>query len=312
MGVSVSPKRHDPWTEEVQYRVAVQRYSSAPPEVSIRRHDFGAENDRIMSAYRRGVPVTSPGQEIHLRSWNARQIDEAERAAENRERSSRRAQSMLRKTIRELAPHGLLTLTSRRLMPDRDTALATWQHFKRAVRLVDPDFAAVVVPEHHADDFVHLHAAYRGLSLKPKALRRLWHISLTKVVEGRTITRTRVGADSPGNIDLKGSKYGPVINRTRRIGRFIAKYLGKDTSHADGHRKAYWATDNVKLQAPDRFWIVAGSYREALEFAVGQVGYPPEVLEFVSVFHPEGSNVWHVDFGGRWRPGQVLPPDDTP
>src|SRR4051794_15577824 len=111
---------HSPWTEADQYRLKVQKFTHTGPLLTVRRVNFDAYNDRIVNAYRRSLPYTREGDVINLPPRRQRDPDRP-RTAEDIERSRRRASKGLRDSIRELAPEGMLTLTSRLRLHDLDT-----------------------------------------------------------------------------------------------------------------------------------------------------------------------------------------------
>lgn len=279
---------HSTWSEPVQFRARVQRYTNLPPELVVRAVDFEPQNDRYMQAYRRALEHTHSGQVIHLdtaRKRKARDPD-APRDPENVQRSLFRAKRRLKDAVKELAPSALLTLTSRNRLKDLDTAFVAWDALRRLVRQVDPEFAAVVVPELHASGLHwHLHAAVRT-SVGHKVLRRLWHIALCGL-DGVRVTKTLRGADSPGNVDLKyGARSADVAGRAARIAKYIGKYLSKDL-HTQFGRKSYAPTRNISVQKAQRFYLSALTPEAARLEALEVLGFSREQALGVAFWTPD-------------------------
>jgi hypothetical protein len=279
---------HSTWSEPVQFRARLQRYSDLPAELVVRAVDFDPQNDRYMQAYRRALPHTESGQVIHMATARNRKPRDPGTPPdpENVQRSLFRAKRRLKDSVKELAPTALLTLTSRNRLHDLDTSYAAWGRFIRLVRQADPEFAAVVVPELHASGLHwHLHAAVRS-TLGHKILRRLWHIVLC-AMDGVRVTKTLRGAEAPGNVDLQfGGRSGDVAGRALRIAKYIGKYLSKDL-HTQFARKAYAPTRNINVQKAQRFYLTALTPEAARLEALGILGFTPEQAARVSFWTPD-------------------------
>jgi hypothetical protein len=279
---------HSPWSEPVQYRARLQKFTHLPAELVVRAVDFEPQNDRIMNAYRRALPHTESGQVIHMDTGRKRKLREpdAPRDPENVQRSLFRARRRLKDAVKELAPTALLTLTSRNRLNDLDRAYAAWGRFRVLVRQVDPEFAAVVVPELHKSGLHwHLHAAVR-MTVGHKVLRRLWHIALMGL-DGVRVTKTLRGAEAPGNVDIKhGSRSSDVSARAMRIAKYIGKYLSKDL-HTQFGRKAYAPTRNITVAQAQRFYLAALTPEAARLEALGILGFTPEQALTVRFWTPD-------------------------
>jgi hypothetical protein len=281
---------HDTFAEPLQWRAKVQRFSKLPPELVVRQVDFERENDRYLSAYRRGVPFTGPGATINVPAPVRRPRDpDAPRNPESVHRSAVRAKKKLKDLVKELAPEGLLTLTSRERLVDLDSLYRVYGRFLRVLRETNPEFAGVAVPEKHVSGkHLHMHVAYRGLTLGFNALRRLWHIAL-EADQGRRVTRMLRGAEAPGNIDVqaRGSR-GDVATRAKRIARYMGKYLSKDMVREFG-RKAYSPTRNITLENAVRFYLSALTPEAARREALGLLGVPEAAHDVVRFWMPSDS-----------------------
>lgn len=299
---------HSPWTEADQFRLKVQKFTHTGPVLTVRRVSFDAYNDRILNAYRRALPFTREGDVINL---PPRRLPDPTRprSPEDIERSRRRAAKGLRDSIRELAPEGMLTLTSRLRLHDLDVGRRVVARFLRSIKPVSPEFAAVIVPEKNpSGEGLHFHLAYRGLGdARWNTLRRLWHCSLL-AEEGEAPRYKGAllrGSDSPGNIDVKKSKGGRVAGSASRIGRYMGKYLSKEAGVDWGlSRKAFTCTQNVNLQAARLYYLNALDPAHALIEGLELAGYGVGTLSVpgVRVWSPPDSSVTVLDLA-------PLPPD---
>ena len=279
---------HSTFSEPVQYRARLQRYSTLPPELVVRAVDFEPQNQRYMEAYRRALPHTESGQVVNISTARRRKPRDPGTPPdpENVQRSLFRARRRLKDAVKELAPSALLTLTSRNRLHDLDRAYRAYARFLVLVRQADPEFAAVVVPELHASGLHwHLHAAVRSV-LGHKVLRRCWHIALSWL-DGVRVTKTLRGAEAPGNVDLKyGSRSGDAAGRAARIARYIGKYLSKDL-HTEAGRKSYAPTKNITVAQAQRFYLSALTPEAARIEALELLGFSREHALGVAFWTPD-------------------------
>lgn len=298
--------RHSPWMEQVQFRAKLQEFTHTGPLLTVRQVDFGEANDRMMTRYRRALPFTRSGDVVSIGTKRPRNPD-ALRSPEDLERSRRRSVKLLRDSVRELCPEGMLTLTARNRLVDLDTGRRVVARFLRSLKPVCPEFAAVVVPEKNASGpCIHFHLAYRGIGdARWNTLRRLWHSALLAEDGKRALTLVR-GTDAPGNIDVK-DKNGSngIAAKAARVGRYMSKYLSKDLDRDWGTgRKAFTTTENVTIKAAQRYYLDALNPTEALAEALERAGYDLNVLRVhgVNVWHPPESNVWVIDLARHPAP----------
>ena len=272
-----------------QFRLKVQRFGVVPCEVTVQRihrivlHDtrsYDGDIDRIGRRFGRRDP-------------------DRPRTAESLERSQRRAKMAVRLKVTELAPHSLVTFTTRKLL-SLDELANRWERFVLLVRRVEPGFEYVCVPEPHPKnpDHLHLHVATRG-RVSRDTLRRLWHIAL-EAGEGRRVTATLRGSAAPGNIDDQPIKGRDVIKRIRKIGRYISKYITKDLLERFNRRR-YWPSKGINLQAAQVFWLKSLSMAEAIREGMRMLGHWQDLSDCdgapaFKVFHPGGDRVawWQV------------------
>lgn len=271
--VDRSAPLHDWFWEHEQYRVKVQRYSSAPPEYTIQKIDFGptfnryrhaAENSRTTEAScfnqrRRRLPP-EPG---------------TSRDPESIERAQRRAKSQIRRLTTELAPNHFTTFTTRETGPDYFTPSQwseMWGRFVALMRQAGHDFEYVCVLERHPKNpaHLHLHVAWRGHA-HYRIMRRLWHIAVLRQ-KGVSASATQYGDQSPGNIQDQPIKAPRgSFKQVRKIARYISKYITKDLI-SEFNKKRYWVSKGVDLQAAKVFWLSALNQGDAIREALSMYG----------------------------------------
>lgn len=168
--------------------------------------------------------------------------DQAELDALNRERSTRRARTKVRRLAKAKGLTTLLTLTYRENMVDRDRIARDFDVFCKRLRRVVPGLEYVCVFErqkrgawhaHIAVQRVLPHYAYRGRLVRSyDLLRSMW--------------RAVVGADN-GNIDV--SRNRRVQRSSAKLAAYLSKYIGKTFDQAEKHVNAYSASGRA-LPAP--------------------------------------------------------------
>ena len=285
--------RHHFFSEDIQFRVKVQRFSKVPCEVTIQKISFEADQARYRRAAENGFSNVS---------ITRKQRDpDRPRDAESVDRSQRRAKTAVRLRVTELAPSALVTFTTRKVY-SLDELTDVWERYTRLARQVDPDMQWVCVPEPHPTNpaHLHLHAAVRG-KVSRDTMRRLWHISL-EGHEGRRVTGILRGPASPGNIDEQAIKGRDVIKRIRKIGRYISKYITKDLIQRFNRRR-YWPSKGIDVQAAQVFWLDSLSATEAIREACEMLGHWEVLAPAFKVFQPSDRVAWYaVD------PDRIPPP----
>lgn len=256
--------RHFWHHETTQYRVKVRTFSRLPPEFTVQRINFDRDFEAATRAYENGAA------NCFTRRRGQRVKTERSNDAESIERSQRRAKTQVRLLANELGATALVTFTTREVMPI-EKLLDAWQHFTRLLRTSGLEFKAIAVPERHPTnpEHFHLHAAYRGKT-HCKTLRRLWHISLESL-NGRRVTKTLYGAESPGNIDVQAVKGANGFKRCRKIAKYISKYITKDLI-AEFNRRRYWPSKGINLQDAKIYWLDALSITDAIREACSMLG----------------------------------------
>lgn len=277
--------------ELYQYRVKRQQYSRMPAEFTVQRICF----DRDFAAYKRAAE--NGYSDTRRRGYRREKPDFQD--PEDVERSMRRAKTAVRKKVTELAPTAFVTFTTRRIL-SMDELLWVWRHFCRLMKAGGFEFEYVTVPERHADGkHLHLHTAYRG-RVNIATMRRFWHMAL-EAREGRRVSVTLRGAESPGNIDVQKIRAGDQLRRVRKVARYISKYITKDLI-AEFNRKRYWPSKGINLEDAQAFWLDARTMDNAIL----------EASEMFGLLEAEG-----VPCQTWWKPGDriaylALDPDQLP
>lgn len=179
-----------------------------------------------------------------------------DRAAANRERSTRRARTKVRRLAKAKGLTVLLTLTYRENMVDRERMARDFDAFVKRVRRAIPGFEYVCVFErqkrgawhaHIAVPRILSHYAHRGTMVKSyDLLRSMW--------------RGIVGADN-GNVDVSRNKR---VNRSSaKLAAYLSKYIGKTFDQAERHVNSYSASGR-DLPAAVIERVITGCQVEAL------------------------------------------------
>lgn len=158
-----------------------------------------------------------------------------DRAAMNRQRSTRRARTKVRRLAKLKGLTVLLTLTYRENMVDRDRMARDLDVFLKRVRRVIQGFEYVAVFERQKRGAWHAHIAVRRILtfyVQKGVLVRSYDLL-------RSMWRGVVGADN-GNIDISRNK---KVNRSSaKLAAYLSKYIGKTFDQAEKHVNAYSAS----------------------------------------------------------------------
>lgn len=275
--------RHHFFAEEEQYRLKLQRFSKAPPEVTIQKIDFGRDVQAYTRAYHAG--------QSHVPSGGGGRRGSASSGPESVIRSQRRAKIAVRLRVTELAPNALFTFTTRKIYT-LDELIAVWGRFCVLARMLVPDFEYVCVPEPHPRNpiHLHLHAAVRGRFTR-STLRRLWHMAL-EAHEGRRVTCILRGPEAPGNVDIREIRGREVVRRIRKIAKYISKYITKDLIERFNRRR-YWPSKGINLQSAQVFWLDALTQNDAIREACILVGaWEDGLAPKYRIFAPSDRVAW--------------------
>jgi hypothetical protein len=287
------------------HRVKVQQFSSCPPELTVQAISFDRERKSYLNAWANGQASCGP-------RGGPRVFDPSkERSEEDIERSRRRAQRGVRVMVNELFPNHFTTFTTREdgsrpyLTPEDWKVI--WAHFLRLVRYANLDFEYVGVLERHPSNpqHLHLHVAWRGRA-HYDLLRRFWHIAIC-AHRGERVTKVLRGDKSPGNIQdqdaAKSRHRGPGYKRSRKIAKYISKYITKDLI-CEFNKKKYWASKGITVQKAQSFWLDSLTMSEAIREAF-QLVYEWDYeldLPAQKIFNPSERLAWCAIDPGRSPP----------
>ena len=257
--------------ERQQYRLKVQRFSSAPPELTVHQVDFEQYD---VPAY---VRAYENGQNSCFPRKGVRSSETAVQSEEDLERARRRAKTRVRKLVKELVPNHFSTFSTREAGPDFMTAedwRVVWGHFVRYVRDAGIQFEYVAVLERHPSNpkHLHMHVAWRGEGfVNYNMLRRFWHMALGKF-RGVKVTRVLRGEDAPGNIqDRQVKARAGSFRHTEKIAKYIGKYITKDLI-SEFNKKRYWQSAGISVAEAQVFWLSALSMADALREGLSLFG----------------------------------------
>lgn len=257
-------------TAPARYRVidgALYARHTSPYAFDIRVHELGHGHTEATVQPRYGwgeVDVLSPGaladytmasENIFVASTWAKTpppsgSDLLDKLARNRDRSTRRARTKVRRLCKNRGLSVMLTLTYRENMTDRQRMGRDFDVFVKRLRRVVPDFQYVCVFEKQKRGAYHAHIAVpRVLShyLHKGALMRSYDFL-------RSVWRAVVGVDN-GNVDVSRNKR--IARSSSRLATYIAKYIGKDFDSA-GEGDSYRASGRdlpkpvvIRILSPD-------------------------------------------------------------
>lgn len=180
--------------------------------------------------------------------------DLLQRLTENRDRSTRRARTKVRRLVKAKNLTDMITLTYREEQTDRVRMSRDFDVFMKRVRRVLPGFEYVCVFErqdrgawhaHIAVQRVQMHYVSQGVRVRSYDLfRSLW--------------RAVVGTDN-GNIDVARGKAARRSGKsTAKLAGYLSKYIGKALDGADKFQNSYSASGKA-LPKPVVFSVMSAS-----------------------------------------------------
>lgn len=262
--------RNDFFCHPDQYRVKVQGFTNCPPEFSIQRIALDRDARAYLHAHENGYNSVLP-----RRPGVRKPTPLDQRSDEDLERSQRRSKKQVRLKVNELFPNHFTTFTTRE---DGSQAYLTpadwkiiWEKFIRLVRLANIDFEYLAVLERHPSnpEHLHLHVAWRGRA-NYKTLRRFWHISICSF-RGQKVSKTLYGDEAPGNIQDRPVKAAGGYKQSRKIAKYISKYVTKDLI-CEFNKKRYWASRGITVETAQTFWLDSLSIEDAIREAFQMMG----------------------------------------
>jgi hypothetical protein len=274
MDTSPKPTAHRP----PQYRVigdTLYRRETDPYAYDIRVHELGhghteatvlpryswSEVDSLSQFAQADHEEASKGQIWSGGSWIpfAESNEELLRkVAANRDRSTRRARTKVRRLCKSKGLNTMLTLTYAENMTDREQMARDFDVFVKRARRALPGFQYVCVFEQQKRGAWHAHIAV------PRILSHYYHGGgLVKSYDLlRSMWRGVIGAG--GNVDVSRNKR--VGRSSSKLAGYIAKYIGKDfgsDSQGDSYRASGRALPApVVFRSHPKLWE---SYEELLD-----------------------------------------------
>ena len=167
-------------------------------------------------------------------------------AAENAERSARRARAAVRRRVKLFELNTMLTLTYAENVLDRDRLRRDVDAMIKRIRRVVPDFSYVCVFEQQKRGAWHAHIATRTIQSH--------YIHRGKVVQSYALLRLMwraVTGSAGGNIDV--SRGRAVKRSTGRLAGYLAKYIGKGFADGSSEGDSYRASGRA-LPTPIRIF----------------------------------------------------------
>lgn len=235
---------------EAQTRVvdgALYARSAAPYAYDLRVHDLGHGHVEALAmpryAWHEVAALEAAAQaDYDVACASAPELSMQElldRAADNRERSTRRARTRVRRLAKFKGLTVLLTLTYKENMLDRERMARDFDVFVKRVRRVIPEFQYVCVFERQKRGAWHAHIAVPrvlshythkgGLVKSYDLLRSMW----------RGVVGTFEGAPG-GNVDVSRNKR---VNRSAaKLAAYLSKYIGKTFDQAEKYVNSYSAS----------------------------------------------------------------------
>lgn len=196
--------------------------------------EIGPVSADALAAYE----MASSGHRWSPEGWVLDTPSEAEKLAHltlNRERSTRRARTAVRRLAKFKGLQTLLTLTYRENMVDRVRMSRDFDVFMKRVRRVIPGIEYICVFERQKRGAWHAHIAVRRILscyVQSGSLVRSYDLL-------RSMWRGVVGLDN-GNVDVSRNKR--VQRSSAKLAAYLSKYIGKTFDQAERHVNSYSAS----------------------------------------------------------------------
>jgi hypothetical protein len=156
-----------------------------------------------------------------------------------REHAVRRSKNGLKWAVRGLGGNRIFTLTKRDRIESIPQAWKLWGKFERLASMRFQGFQTIVVIEPHVREGFHIHfVANRFFDVS--SMRLWWH----RILTGEKLRTIKLGADSPGNIDVDRPHSG------EKIAKYLGKYLAKSFREVvTGRLKRYACSKGIRKPA---------------------------------------------------------------
>lgn len=274
-----SPRSERPFTTRVIDGCLYARHST-PYAHDIRVHDLGHGHIEASVTPRYGwselASLSPSALSDHAAAQSSMWVDGAwqpaalshaellDRAAQNLERSARRARTKVRRLCKAKGLTTMVTVTYRENMCDRDKMARDFDVFMKRVRRVIPGFQYVCVFEKQKRGAWHAHIAV------PRVVSHYMHkgVLVRSYDLLRSLWRGVVGVDA-GNIDVSRRKR--LGRSTARLASYLSKYITKGFADAACSGDSYRASGRA-LPAPMVFRSVSPDLSTAMMDVLGLLG----------------------------------------
>lgn len=223
-------------TTPTAHRVRVHELGNGHLEATVLPHYLWHEVDALSDQAASDAAMAQGHIWVDGR-WVPADLSESEKLdklARNRERSTRRARTQVRRLCKAKGLTTMLTFTYQENMQDRGRIARDFDVMVKRLRRVSPDFQYVCVFErqkrgawhaHVAVPRVLSHYAYKGQLVRSyDLLRSMW--------------RSVIGGG--GNVDVSRNKR--IARSASRLASYLAKYIGKDLNAALAEGDSYRAS----------------------------------------------------------------------
>lgn len=182
-----------------------------------------------------------------------------DRAAANRDKSTRRARTTVRRLAKVKALTTMLTLTYRENMTDRSRMARDWDAFAKRVRRLFPNFEFVCVFERQKRGAWHAHIAVRKFA----AFLPLNGTLVKSYNLFRALWRGVLGGDDKGNCHASHANKR-IRGSISKLAGYLTKYIGKHFDGNERHANSYSASGRA-LPGPEVERIQTSDYSDAVE-----------------------------------------------
>lgn len=252
---------HPPPPDGKDYEAVIRRFDNGQVEVTTHRIDALRRLEFARISHLRAcseAPLLRYKTEEDISQLSQAEIDA--KIADSKARAVRRARQKVRWLVKSMQADHLLTLNYRENMTDIERLKKDFKNFVQSVRTKYPDWQYVCIHEKQERGAYHLHLAVRGRQ-DVKYLRRCWYKALGAPVDA-------TGTDVPGQIDVRApwKKWGGkgFTWKPDRLSGYLCKYLAKAFDESGKGAKRYWHTKGIQLPEPERVWLGATNFVDAI------------------------------------------------
>lgn len=194
-----------------------------PSVIKRKKRDVEKEHEQLLCST--GVTGDKAVEILEAYFEPRKPISELERE-ENKQRSLRRAKTVIRKKIIEGELDHFMTLTYRDNKTDLKEAWDDWKKFIRLAQKRYPTLKYLVIAERQKRGAIHFHAAVHGY-MHANSIRALW-----------------LSVVGSGNIDIKRRKHNQSLHG---LAKYLTKYLTKQYDELESFKNLYRCSRNIKL-----------------------------------------------------------------